>query len=80
MKYRAKLREIEAIKWTGENLTEILQFAHVPRFNILGEALVIETLEGSIMANVGDYFSRGLHGGYYPCKPDVFRAKYEPCE
>ena len=31
-------------------------------------------------ADVGDYIIRGLRGEYYPCKPDVFLAKYEPCE
>lgn len=31
-------------------------------------------------ASTGDYIIRGLRGEYYPCKPDVFQKKYEPCE
>lgn len=80
MKFKTKPCEIEAVQWIGENLTEILKFAHALRFNMLGDALVIETLECSMMANIGDYIIRDLHGEYYPCKPDVFQKKYEPCE
>ena len=44
MKFRTKPCEIEAVQWIGENLTEILKFAHALRFNMLGDALVIETI------------------------------------
>lgn len=37
-------------------------------------------LEGDMKASIGDYIIRGLRGEYYPCKPDVFHKKYEPCE
>lgn len=39
--------------------------------------VVIDTLEGSIRANVGDYIIRGVNGEFYPCKPDVFAKTYE---
>jgi hypothetical protein len=42
---------------------------------ILG--LRINTLEGTMLASQGDFIIRGLRGEYYPCKPDVFHAKYE---
>lgn len=38
---------------------------------------VIHTLEGDMVATVGDYVIIGLKGERYPCKPDVFRASYE---
>jgi hypothetical protein len=42
------------------------------------EAIEITTLEGVMSASVGDYIIRGTVGEFYPCKPGVFRAKYEP--
>lgn len=41
----------------------------------------IETLEGSMLANFGDYIIKGVKGELYPCKPDIFTMTYEPvCE
>ena len=37
----------------------------------------IETLEGVMKANVGDYIIKGLLGEKYPCKPEIFKMKYE---
>ena len=42
--------------------------------------LVIKTLEGEHLANIGDYIIRGVHGEFYPCKPDIFRETYEEVE
>lgn len=38
----------------------------------------IPTLEGVMEANVGDWIIRGVKGEFYPCKPDIFAATYEP--
>ena len=40
--------------------------------------MVIATLEGGHWANPGDYVIRGVAGEFYPCKPAVFEATYEP--
>jgi hypothetical protein len=80
MRYKTKPCEIEAVQWTGENLTEILRFANTQNIDITSGVLIIKTLEGDMVASTGDYIIRGLRGEYYPCKPDVFHAKYEPCE
>lgn len=37
----------------------------------------IETLEGTMKANIGDYVITGVKGEKYPCKPDVFHETYE---
>ena len=37
----------------------------------------IETLEGIMRANVGDYIITGVNGEQYPCKPDIFKKTYE---
>lgn len=40
-------------------------------------SVLIETLEGVMKANKGDYIIRGVKGEFYPCKPDIFEASYE---
>ena len=37
----------------------------------------VETLEGGHIALPEDYIIRGVHGEYYPCKPDIFEKTYE---
>lgn len=39
--------------------------------------LFIPTLEGEMTASPGDWIIRGVHGEFYPCKPDIFAATYE---
>lgn len=41
------------------------------------EELEIETLEGTMKANKGDWIIKGVKGELYPCKPDVFDMTYE---
>lgn len=40
--------------------------------------LIIRTLEGDMRASYGDWIIRGVKGEFYPCKPDIFEATYEP--
>lgn len=42
--------------------------------------MVITTLEGAMEAMPGDYIIKGVKGEFYPCKPDIFAATYEPAE
>lgn len=42
------------------------------------EETIIHTLEGDILASVGDFIITGVKGEQYPCKPDVFWKTYEP--
>lgn len=37
----------------------------------------IHTLEGDMLASVGDFVIIGLRGEKYPCKPDIFWKTYE---
>jgi hypothetical protein len=39
--------------------------------------IAIETLEGIMQANPGDYIIQGVKGEIYPCKSDIFEATYE---
>ena len=89
MKYRKKPVIIEAIQWTGNNISEIKSFCneHV-RIELHDAAwkagafpvvasLYIDTLEGVHQASVGDYIIKGIKGEFYPCKPDIFHQTYE---
>lgn len=40
--------------------------------------VIITALEGNMTAQVGDMVIRGVQGEFYPCKPDIFAATYEP--
>lgn len=37
----------------------------------------IDTLEGGHNVCPGDFIIQGVHGEYYPCKPDIFEKTYE---
>ena len=39
--------------------------------------ITIHTLEGDLMASVGEYIITGVNGEKYPCKPDIFKKTYE---
>ncbi len=38
---------------------------------------MIQTLEGAMRADIGDYIIRGIKGEIYPCKEDIFNLTYE---
>lgn len=40
--------------------------------------LSIQTLEGVMRAEHGDWIIRGVEGEFYPCKPAIFAKTYEP--
>ena len=40
----------------------------------------INALEGGHRICPRDWIIRGVAGEYYPCKPDIFEATYEPVE
>lgn len=44
------------------------------------DQIQIETREGVMTADLGDYVIRGVQGEFYPCKPDIFEATYELAE
>jgi len=42
--------------------------------------IIIETLEGPLIASPGDWIITGIKGEKYPCKPDIFEKIYEPVD
>ena len=79
-KYRKKPVTIEAVRWDGDNIDEISDFVkrNCAVYDWRMNRLIIVTLEGEMYASVGDYIIKGVQGEYYPCKPDIFQATYEP--
>lgn len=84
-RFRKKPVVIEAEQWTGHNVAEISVFMYPDapiyvgkQFSNADQLIGIETLEGLMTANVGDWIIRGVKGELYPCKPDIFEATYDP--
>lgn len=76
-RYRKKPVEVEAVIWDGTNDLEMLDFMGELTIEIDTAKLRIETLEGAMMADTGDYIIKGVNGEFYPCKPDIFEKTYE---
>lgn len=78
-KFRKKPVVIEAVQWTGNNREEMEKF--IPNTILakknVEEELAIGTLEGVMTASKNDWIIKGVHGEYYPCKPDIFEKTYE---
>lgn len=88
MEYRKKPVVIEAVQFLGfestANFTERPEWLTKAIYKdetvkLFGEPnkLTIETLEGSIYADIGDYIIKGIQGEIYHCKPDIFEATYD---
>ena len=82
-KYRKKPVVIEAVelKNTKESILECLTFigddsVFMTR-QTFDEGIFIQTLEGTHLAKFGDYIIKGVHGEFYPCKPDIFKKTYD---
>ena len=61
------------IRWHEEWVGESEPFSG----QVFPEELRVETLEGTMRADVGDWIIRGVNGEFYPCKPDIFAKTYE---
>jgi len=90
-KYRKKPVEVVVFKfyvdafpdWFTDAVTEnqvILRNCNYSKYSIDEASCEIKTLEGTMVANGGDYIIKGIKGELYPCKPDIFEATYEKAE
>lgn len=80
---------IEAWQWDGtaEAASPIIAWicanggkVPVSGYAVKGYVLKIGTLEGDHDVTPGDWIIRGVAGEFYPCKPEIFAATYEPAE
>jgi len=80
-RYRKRPIVIEAIRWDGKahTLREISGMGgRRVECDLGGDMrLMVETPEGTMAANVGDYIIKGVKGEIYPCRADVFDETYE---
>lgn len=86
--YRKKPVVVEAERWDGRDYDALARFlgpemySHVSFSSpVPGEtpaSVHIATLEGVMTASPGDWVIKGVKGEFYPCKPDIFEATYEP--
>ncbi len=89
-KYRKKPVVVEAVRWTGSNLEEIRNFVGsdliedcVELFDTKRElkkmlvGIAINTFEGTMMVDYGDYIIKDAHGDFNLCRSDIFKQTYE---
>ena len=77
MKYRKKPVVIEAFQLKDleiRTLIALQHFAGLGNDNLLAvsDGVLINTLEGSMKASIGDFIIKGVKEEFYPCKPDIF--------
>jgi hypothetical protein len=82
-RYRKLPVEIEAQHLTEPNTPDEVALwcgGRVVGDGITGHPLAIEidTLEGTMRGEPGDWIIKGVKGEFYPCRADIFAATYEP--
>lgn len=83
MKFRKKPVVIEAEQFTEWNKDRCFNFVTCNKSaDFLDDKpiLKIQTLEGIMIACLGDWIIKGVKGEFYPCKPDIFEQTYERTE
>ena len=84
--YRKKPVVIDAVQYDGNfRSLDCFSIKEVSHFIVSKDSegkncIKIPTLEGEMIASIGDYIIRGVKGEYYPCKPDIFEATYDTVE
>lgn len=76
--WRKKPVVVEAIQFTGDNLIRMELFVDCGRYGDDDGHFYIQTLEGEMRVDLGDWVIKGVKGEFYPCKPDIFEITYEP--
>lgn len=77
--YRKKPVVIEAGLVKPENILRVAEWCGGDPMGTEVEwtHININTLEGTMRADIGDYVIKGVKGEFYPCKPDIFEATYD---
>lgn len=87
MRYRKKPVVVEAMQLTKENVREVASWVNGAGVSAgVGDApyaltlLYIQTLEGIMSAEDGDWIIKGVAGEFYPRKDAIFAQTYEAVE
>ena len=78
MKFRKKPVVIEAECFTEKEGSLPFRAQGVCKFD--GSRWYVDTLEGPLNISDGDWIIKGVKGEFYPCKPDIFAATYDPAD
>lgn len=76
MRFRKKPVEVEAVQLSALTLNKVEDFVGGD-LEVRNGEVIIATLEGAMHAGIGDWIIKGVHGEFYPCKPDIFEETYE---
>lgn len=81
-RYRKKPAEIEAMRVEDGAVSTVTKWCggRVLKDGSRHVGILIDTLEGTMRAELGDYAIKGVQGEFYPCKPDIFEQTYEEIE
>lgn len=85
IKVRKKPVVVSAIRLIDENMDELLELTQMIPFELVCHAgdnptirhAFIETLEGRMRVNEGDWIIRDVKGEYYGCDNDAFNMTYD---
>ena len=78
-KYRKKIVEVEAIKWTGKNINEIMDFGD-DKIHVYNNCVFVDTYNGQDICSSGYYILKNANGHLSICRPESFIADYELIE
>jgi len=85
--YRKKPVTVKAVQLTSDNIEEVFSLLPTTAFDLstaqnFDDGLVINTLEGKMLAKLDDYIIQGIKGEFYPCDAEIFKLTYDefyPC-
>jgi len=66
---------LEIVKWM-KDAGDTFAIANEVKYSM--PVMLIQTLEGTMAANPGDWIIKGIQGEFYPCKNEIFLESYEP--
>ena len=69
---------IQMPAYGDEPSAELMEMIDAHGWRVEGESVIIPTLEGDHTASPLDWIIQGIKGEFYPCKPDIFEATYDP--
>ena len=86
--YRKLPVEIQALRWSGHNLRQMIDFTGLhPSANkwtwdeyeevVRTQGFKVFSLEAAYIVPVGHYVIRGVKGEFYACEPSIFWQTYE---
>lgn len=80
MKYKHKPTIVDAVQYPNDNgypAWFIDAILNVDIYTTGDYDLAVDTLEGTMVSNKGDYVIKSSNGEFWFCKPDIFDEIYE---